>query len=73
MQKHDMDLIVRSKQVVEDGFEYFSGRQLTTIFGALNFHDNNAAAIMDVRQDLLISFKAGYPLLSEVLSCIIVI
>ena len=32
LNKHDMDLICRAHQVVEDGYEFFADRQLVTIF-----------------------------------------
>jgi len=36
LQKVDMDLVIRSSQVVEDGHEFLSKRQLVTIFPAPN-------------------------------------
>ncbi|UKZ78988.1 phosphoprotein phosphatase PP4 catalytic subunit [Trichoderma virens FT-333] len=33
LQKHDFDLIVRSHQFVDDGYEFFSDKQLLTIWG----------------------------------------
>ena len=37
LKKHDMDLIIRSHQVVEDGYEFFAKRQMVTIFSAPNY------------------------------------
>ena len=34
---HDIDVIVRGHQVVEDGFEFFADRRLVTIFSAPNY------------------------------------
>lgn len=33
---HDMDLVCRAHQVVEDGYEFFAKRQLVTLFSAPN-------------------------------------
>ena len=59
LQKHDMDLIARAHQVVEDGYEFFSNRQLVTIFSAPNYRGeyDNAGAIMSVSESLLCSFQ----------------
>jgi serine/threonine-protein phosphatase PP1 catalytic subunit len=56
--KHDLDLIVRGHQVVEDGYEFFANRQLVTIWGAPNYRDesDNAAAMMSIDETLLCSF-----------------
>ncbi|CAE7490213.1 bimG, partial [Symbiodinium pilosum] len=37
LQKHDMDLVCRAHQVVEDGYEFFAKRQLITLFSAPNY------------------------------------
>lgn len=37
LHKHDMDLICRAHQVVEDGYEFFAKRQLVTLFSAPNY------------------------------------
>lgn len=65
LQKHDMDLICRAHQVVEDGYEFFSKRQLVTLFSAPNYcgEFDNAGAMMSVDESLLCSFQvcAIYP------------
>ena len=36
LKKHDLDLVCRAHQVVEDGYEFFAKRRLVTIFSAPN-------------------------------------
>ncbi|KAF8147925.1 Metallo-dependent phosphatase-like protein [Mycena galopus ATCC 62051] len=57
--KHDLDLICRAHQVVEDGFEFFAKRRLVTLFSAPNYcgEFDNAAAMMSVDEDLVCSFQ----------------
>lgn len=66
LQKHDMDLICRAHQVVEDGYEFFAKRQLVTLFSAPNYcgEFDNAGAMMSVDETLLCSFQVsgGYDL-----------
>lgn len=61
--KHDYDLICRAHQVVEDGYEFFSGRQLVTIFSAPNYcgEFDNAGAMMSVDETLMCSFQILRP------------
>ena len=63
LQKHDLDLIVRAHQVVEDGFEFFADRQLVTLFSAPNYcgEFDNAGAVMSVDEDLMCSFRILKP------------
>jgi serine/threonine-protein phosphatase PP1 catalytic subunit len=63
LQKHDMDLICRAHQVVEDGYEFFSKRQLVTLFSAPNYcgEFDNAGAMMSVDESLLCSFQVPIP------------
>lgn len=37
LKEHDIDLICRAHQVVEEGYEFFAKRQLVTIFSAPNY------------------------------------
>jgi serine/threonine-protein phosphatase PP1 catalytic subunit len=66
LQNNDLDLIVRAHQVVEDGYEFFAGRQLVTIFSAPNYcgEFDNAAAILTIDETLLCSFHIFKPVTS---------
>ncbi len=61
LQKHDMDLICRAHQVVEDGYEFFAKRHLVTLFSAPNYcgEFDNAGAMMSVDETLLCSFQVS--------------
>ncbi|KAK8546142.1 hypothetical protein V6N12_026942 [Hibiscus sabdariffa] len=55
LEKHDLDLVCRAHQVVEDGYEFFADRQLVTIFSAPNYcgEFDNAGAMMSVDENLI--------------------
>ena len=59
LRRHDLDLICRAHQVVEDGYEFFARRQLVTIFSAPNYcgEFDNAAGMLMVNEELVCSFK----------------
>lgn len=61
--KHNLQLICRAHQVVEDGYEFQADRQLVTIFSAPNYcgEFDNAGSMMVVRSDLVCSFKVLRP------------
>jgi len=63
LRKHDFDLVVRAHQVVEDGYEFFAGRELVTLFSAPNYcgEFDNAAAMMTVDDTLMCSFQILKP------------
>ncbi|BFG14117.1 hypothetical protein CerSpe_003910 [Prunus speciosa] len=63
LRKHDLDLICRAHQVVEDGYEFFANRQLVTIFSAPNYcgEFDNAGAMMSVDESLMCSFQILKP------------
>jgi hypothetical protein len=55
MQKHDLDLVCRAHQVVEDGYELSAKRQLITLFSAPNYcgEFDNAGAMMTIDETLM--------------------
>lgn len=59
LNRHDMDLICRAHQVVEDGYEFFAKRQLVTLFSAPNYcgEFDNAGGMMSVDETLMCSFQ----------------
>ncbi|EDW26831.1 GL14744 [Drosophila persimilis] len=63
LQKHDLDLVCRAHQVVEDGYEFFAKRQLVTLFSAPNYcgEFDNAGAMMSVDDTLMCSFQILKP------------
>ena len=63
LRHHDLDLVVRAHQVVEDGYEFFAGRELVTIFSAPNYcgEFDNAGAMMTVDDTLMCSFQILKP------------
>jgi len=63
LRRHDLDLIVRAHQVVEDGYEFFAGRELVTVFSAPNYcgEFDNAGAMMTVDDTLMCSFQILKP------------
>ncbi|KAF8057927.1 Serine/threonine-protein phosphatase PP1 isozyme 1 [Scenedesmus sp. PABB004] len=62
LQRHDLDLVCRAHQVVEEGYEFFAKRQLVTIFSAPNYcgEFENAGAMMSVDETLMCSFQKEF-------------
>lgn len=58
LNKHNLDLVCRAHQVVEDGYQFFAKRQLVTVFSAPNYcgEFDNAGAVMSVDDNLMCSF-----------------
>jgi hypothetical protein len=61
LRQHDLELVCRAHQVVEDGYEFFAKRSLVTIFSAPNYcgEFDNAGAMMSVDESLLCSFQVS--------------
>lgn len=62
-QQHDLDMICRAHQVVEEGFQFFSQRRLVTVFSAPNYcgEFDNSAAVLAMDEDLVCSFTQIRP------------
>ncbi|KAH9278262.1 Serine/threonine-protein phosphatase PP1-beta catalytic subunit [Echinococcus granulosus] len=63
LHRHDLDLICRAHQVVEDGYEFFAQRRLVTLFSAPNYcgEFDNAGGMMSVDETLMCSFQILKP------------
>jgi len=63
LERHDLDLVCRAHQVVEDGYEFQAGRRVVTVFSAPNYcgEFDNAGGMMVVDADLKVSFKVLRP------------
>lgn len=63
LKKHEFDVVVRAHQVVADGYEFFAGRKLITLFSAPNYcgEFDNAGSMMEIDESLIISFKVLKP------------
>ena len=63
LDEHNLDLVCRAHQVVEDGYEFFAKRQLVTVFSAPNYcgEFDNAGAMMSVDDTLMCSFQILKP------------
>ncbi|KAK2960584.1 putative Serine/threonine-protein phosphatase [Blattamonas nauphoetae] len=60
---NDLDLLVRAHQVVMSGYQFFSSRQLVTVFSAPNYcgEFDNQGAMMTIDETLLCSFQILKP------------
>mmetsp|Transcript_55446 Transcript_55446/g.62006 ORF Transcript_55446/g.62006 Transcript_55446/m.62006 type:complete len:412 (-) Transcript_55446:258-1493(-) len=63
LNEHNLDLVVRAHQVIEDGYEFFSGRKLVTIFSAPNYcgEFDNCGATLIINTDLKCHFQLLKP------------
>ena len=67
LNKHDLDLIVRAHQVVEDGYEFFANKRLVTIFSAPNYcgEFDNIGGVLFVDENLKCHFKLIKPYMTH--------
>lgn len=58
LKKHNLDLVCRAHQVVEDGYEFFCKRSLVTLFSAPNYcgEFDNCGAMMTLDETLMCKF-----------------
>lgn len=63
LKENNLELIVRSHQVVEDGYEFNFKKRVLTLFSAPNFdgHFDNNAGILRVDDSLTCSFQIYKP------------
>ena len=59
MRNNGIELICRGHQVVEDGYEFFSNRQLVTVFSAPNYSGefDNKGGVMTIDENCCCSFN----------------
>ncbi|KAJ6820343.1 serine/threonine-protein phosphatase PP1-like [Iris pallida] len=70
LDKHDLDLVCRAHQVVEDGYEFFGDRRLVTIFSAPNYcgEFDNVGAFVSIDETLMCSFQILKPIDKKVVA-----
>lgn len=56
LKRHNLDLICRAHEVVPDGYKFFAGLQLVTIFSTTN-SNTNKAVFMKVNENLHCTFQ----------------
>mmetsp|Transcript_2448 Transcript_2448/g.5666 ORF Transcript_2448/g.5666 Transcript_2448/m.5666 type:complete len:447 (+) Transcript_2448:56-1396(+) len=63
LKKHDLDVVVRAHQVVEEGYEFFADQKLVTMFSAPNYTGEytNCGATMIVDANLTCRFQLLKP------------
>lgn len=59
-QRMGIDMIARAHQVVQDGYEFFAGRKLVTIFSAPHYcgEFDNSAGMLKIDENLMCSFES---------------
>tara|TARA_B100000029_G_scaffold516504_1_gene630381 strand:+ start:13384 stop:14331 length:948 start_codon:yes stop_codon:yes gene_type:complete len=59
LERNNVEVVVRAHQVVEDGYEFFCGRKLITIFSAPNYcgEFDNKGGVMSISSNFKCSFQ----------------
>lgn len=59
MRKHNLDMVCRSSQVVEEGYIFSANRRLITIYSVPNIfgHFDSSGAMMCVDESMIISLR----------------
>lgn len=63
IKKHNLDLIVRGHQVMEEGYEFFCNKKFVTIFSAPNYCNefDNDGAMLKISENLCCWFYKHTP------------
>lgn len=63
LEKHDLSLVARAHQVVEEGYRFFEKRKLVTLFSAPNYcgEFDNAGGVLVVHKNLMCSLSILKP------------
>lgn len=63
LEKHDLSLVARAHQVVEEGYRFFEKRKLVTLFSAPNYcgEFDNAGGVLVVNKNLMCSLSILKP------------
>lgn len=65
--KHNLDLICRAHQVMEEGYEFYADRKLITVFSAPNYQDfDNKGAVVEVDSRLCCKIHQFDPFIKSI-------
>jgi len=68
MKKLNLDLVVRAHQVVDEGFQFFNGQKMVTVFSAPNYcgQVGNLASVMLIKKNMECSFITLKPVRKKI-------
>ena len=68
MKKLNLDLVVRAHQVVDEGFQFFNGQKMVTVFSAPNYcgQVGNLASVMLIKKNMECSFITLKPVKKKI-------